>query len=337
MAAACELVELVCGQTRIRSKKRRDFHLRYNTPHLAEVGLKIKRETPAQDQWVDEGLLPTYRPFIFSTTPHQSMMESLRQENKILYRILEQASIKFLCPLCFKGYSRTDRLYGHFRAANADEIHAGLDPRTGDFARFHSCFQQAMKISIPTKELSSLTEGGKCFGVAFVIQHYDKDPQSMAAKVDYQDLNAGTLPANCLPEPILKAFVSSIFIKSYHSSIRSRAVPSILCSHILGSPAATGYYASFYHKPASRSRISPNRRYTQHELSKEGMNKLSAQYCGGLCSDVLPHCDLCRLAYCENERSGEEGGMLNPDRLSRCDLHTTDLARSTKYSINGSG
>lgn len=66
MAAACELVELVCGQTRILSKKRRDFHLRYNTPHLAEVGLNvIKRETPAQDQWVDEGLLPTYSAVYF--------------------------------------------------------------------------------------------------------------------------------------------------------------------------------------------------------------------------------------------------------------------------------
>lgn len=144
------------------------------------------------------------------------MMESLRQENKILYRILERASIKLLCPLCFKGYSRTDRLYGHFRAANekdeTDEIHAGLDPRTDDFTRFHSCFQQAMKISIPTKELSSLTEGGKCFEVAFVIQHYGKDLQNMAAKVDYQDLNTGTLPANCLPELILNAFTPSIFI-----------------------------------------------------------------------------------------------------------------------------
>lgn len=196
------------------------------------------------------------------------MMESLRQENKILYRILERASIKFLCPLCFKGYSRTDRLYGHFRAANADEIHAGLDPRIGDFARFHSCFQQAMKISISTRELFSLTEGGKCFEVAFVIQRYDKDPQNMTAKGDYQDLNTGTLPANHLPELILNAFAPSIFINSYHSPIRARAVPSILCSHILGSPAATGYYASLYHKPASWSRISPRQRYTQHRMSK---------------------------------------------------------------------
>jgi hypothetical protein len=98
-------------------------------------------------------------------------MEYLEQENKVLYQILEKSGWKLLCPVCLKGFSRSDALYQHFRGQR-DEIHSGLDPTTHDFKRLHLCYQKAIKASVPAEELSPLTHGGHCFELRFVIRHY---------------------------------------------------------------------------------------------------------------------------------------------------------------------
>jgi hypothetical protein len=98
-------------------------------------------------------------------------MERLRQENNVLCQILEQSGLRLLCPVCLKGFPRSDALYRHFRD-NTDEIHSGLDPKTHDFKRLHLCYQKAIKASVPAEELSPLTHGGKCFELRFVVQRY---------------------------------------------------------------------------------------------------------------------------------------------------------------------
>lgn len=137
-------------------------------------------------------------------------MESLRHENSILYQILEQSHIKLLCPLCLKGFPRTDSLYRHFRVTN-DDIHPGLDPMADDFKRFHFCYQQAMKTSIPSKQLSTLSQGGKCFEAPYIIRHYGKSSQSMAAtETSHQGLNTSKLPVYCFLALIFNIFMSQL-------------------------------------------------------------------------------------------------------------------------------
>ncbi|KAL4958864.1 uncharacterized protein BDV14DRAFT_23825 [Aspergillus stella-maris] len=124
------------------------------------------------------------------------MMEGLKHENKVLYQILKRSGFKVLCPACLKGFTRTDLLYRHFRTTN-DEIHSGLDPMKDDDQRLHSCYQKAIKSSISASELATNSVGGKCFEVSYVIKYYDKDTQSMASVVEYQDTDTSKLSANC--------------------------------------------------------------------------------------------------------------------------------------------
>jgi hypothetical protein len=98
-------------------------------------------------------------------------MERLRQENSVLYEILEKSGWKLLCPVCLKGFPRSDALYQHFRGIT-DEIHSGLDPTTHNFKRLYLCYQRAVKTLVPAEELSLLTHGGKCFELQFIVQHY---------------------------------------------------------------------------------------------------------------------------------------------------------------------
>ncbi|KAL3475574.1 hypothetical protein BJX99DRAFT_259349 [Aspergillus californicus] len=98
-------------------------------------------------------------------------MSHLERKVAALQRIIHQTSIRYLCPICLKGFSRPDTLYDHFRKEQ-DDIHKGLCMRKSDFKRFLSSYQAALGASIPAAELPF---NHKCFDLQYVLERRCQD------------------------------------------------------------------------------------------------------------------------------------------------------------------
>ncbi|PTU22243.1 hypothetical protein P175DRAFT_0432224 [Aspergillus ochraceoroseus IBT 24754] len=107
-----------------------------------------------------------------STTKNVSMAD-LERKNVTLRRIIQQTSIRYLCPICLKGFPRPDTLYDHFRKKK-DDTHEGLGMRRTDFKRFISSYQAALGASIPAAELPL---DNKCFELEYVLEHRGQDSE----------------------------------------------------------------------------------------------------------------------------------------------------------------
>ncbi|RAL04891.1 uncharacterized protein BO80DRAFT_441136 [Aspergillus ibericus CBS 121593] len=104
--------------------------------------------------------------------------ENIETPHRTLLRVIENSKIRFSCPQCLKGFPRSDVLYEHFRRTG-DNVHDGLAMRRTDFDRFLSCYQEALRASIPSAQLPS---SAKCFEYRFIVEHYgegDENHQSI--------------------------------------------------------------------------------------------------------------------------------------------------------------
>lgn len=106
------------------------------------------------------------------TTKNVSMAD-LERKLVTLRRIIQQTSIRYLCPICLKGFPRPDTLYDHFRKKK-DDTHEGLSMRRTDFKRFISSYQAALGASIPAAELPF---DNKCFELQYVLEHRGQDSE----------------------------------------------------------------------------------------------------------------------------------------------------------------
>ncbi|KAA8652773.1 hypothetical protein EYZ11_011439 [Aspergillus tanneri] len=107
-------------------------------------------------------------------------MASVQRQCDTLKEIIHKSSIRFIFPQCLQGFPRSDLLYRHFRAEE-DEVHAGLSVRDTDFKRFLSCYQKALRASIPAEKLPF---DSKRFDVLFIVQHYGQDTESQYTSPD---------------------------------------------------------------------------------------------------------------------------------------------------------
>ncbi|PYH52148.1 uncharacterized protein BO96DRAFT_402260 [Aspergillus niger CBS 101883] len=101
-------------------------------------------------------------------------MSRLERSFNTQSRVLQKSKIKYLCPKCFQGFSRSDVLYQHFRQ-KADAIHKGLDSNKSNFALFLSSYRGCMGSLIPAAKLPKAPD---CFDVFFVIEHYGEETES---------------------------------------------------------------------------------------------------------------------------------------------------------------
>jgi hypothetical protein len=92
---------------------------------------------------------------------------NLQRQNDALKQIIKNSTIRVVCPICFQGFPRNDKLYKHFREQK-DDTHHALDKRTTDFSTFLSCYQVSLGAFIPAE---SLANNPRCFDVLFVIEN----------------------------------------------------------------------------------------------------------------------------------------------------------------------
>ncbi|KAA8652762.1 uncharacterized protein ATNIH1004_001667 [Aspergillus tanneri] len=147
-------------------------------------------------------------------------MSGFQRQCDTLKRIIQNSSIRLICPQCLRGFPRSDALYRHFREQE-DDIHKGLDMRDTDHKTFLSCYQTAIGASIPAVELPI---GVKCFEVLFVVEHYREDVEK------HQRIPPGTTsqsgstysPMNTLTELVLphgpESLLGTEFSTSAHHS-----------------------------------------------------------------------------------------------------------------------
>ncbi|KAL4891347.1 hypothetical protein BDV59DRAFT_67572 [Aspergillus ambiguus] len=102
----------------------------------------------------------------------QHTMASSQRRVETLKRIIQVSSIHFVCPICLKGFSRSDLLYRHFRKQE-DNTHAGLAKRTSkkqsEVEEFLICYRQSLNTSVAVE---GIPLDSHCFNVDFVVEHY---------------------------------------------------------------------------------------------------------------------------------------------------------------------
>ncbi|KAL2859995.1 uncharacterized protein BJX67DRAFT_334960 [Aspergillus lucknowensis] len=104
---------------------------------------------------------------------------SLQREYNTLKQIIKNSTIRLVCPICLRGFPRSDKLYDHFREKE-DETHQGLNMRNSDFSTFLFCYQESLGDHyIPPERI---TLGSECFDIFFVIENYRKDPRGRSTK-----------------------------------------------------------------------------------------------------------------------------------------------------------
>ncbi|PWY96037.1 hypothetical protein BO94DRAFT_601211, partial [Aspergillus sclerotioniger CBS 115572] len=96
------------------------------------------------------------------------MATSARIEES-LRKVIQNSPIRFICPLCLKGFHGPDPLYHHLRKQQQrDDTHAGLAMRDSSHLRFVTSYRESVRISITARDISRVSG---CFSTAFVVEH----------------------------------------------------------------------------------------------------------------------------------------------------------------------
>ncbi|KAH8430200.1 uncharacterized protein LDX57_007869 [Aspergillus melleus] len=106
-------------------------------------------------------------------------MASPQKKEETLKKIIQNSSIRFICPLCLKGFPRGDVLYRHFREQQ-DDKHAGLGKRTSkkkaDIDSFFACYQELVRTPMAAE---SIPPGPNCFEVDFVVKNFGSSEHTL--------------------------------------------------------------------------------------------------------------------------------------------------------------
>jgi hypothetical protein len=149
----------------------------YRTPYHDNSGDVFGKATPAQ-----KGIsLPLTPRLDFNLSPSYNMADLQRKHDNLL-KILKKSTINVICPVCFNGFPRSDKLYAHCRDMD-DDIHRGLTLRRIDFGKFLECYRKALGSTISAAALPS---NWRVFSAEFVAEHYGEVEGSGGAVINLE-------------------------------------------------------------------------------------------------------------------------------------------------------
>ncbi|KAF7590255.1 hypothetical protein BBP40_003093 [Aspergillus hancockii] len=195
------------------------FDVSYIVEHYGEDAEKHQHMIPKTTAHSGETAESSIQLADVSTSAFIKMQDIERQLNT-LNRIIQQTSIKFVCPKCLKGFPRPDILYDHFRKEN-DDIHKALDMRKTHFKQFLDGYQSSLRASIPAEKLPPAS---KCFEIQYVLEHYDEDSgkTTQIRSGNYLHPAQGYL---YLPTESASPNVSAIDLQNYSAPVHSDRQP----------------------------------------------------------------------------------------------------------------
>lgn len=166
-----------------RSAKKSDMD-EFLTSYRLSVNTSVAAESipPAPGCFAVDFVVKYCHSFPGTTAPLERRVDTLK-------KIIQASWIDFVCPICLKGFPRSDRLYDHFRKQGDEaharpgerpakeqwetRMHAGLAKRTSrkqwDIEEFLTCYRQSVRTSVAVEDIPP---NSCCFDVNFVVEHY---------------------------------------------------------------------------------------------------------------------------------------------------------------------